>query len=96
MERGVFFFSHELKLPQMYFSGLHPFHNGKIAKPLWGMVKLQNPFLIMGEMPKYHQLLKNYREVQGDLSSTRLNAETLCGELDATRDALEASKNLVS
>ena len=37
--RRLLFF-HELKLPQMYFSGLHLFHNGKIAKPLWGMVKL--------------------------------------------------------
>jgi hypothetical protein len=45
---------------------------------------------------EYHQLLKDYHEVQADLSSTRLNAETLCGELDASRDALQASKNLVS
>jgi hypothetical protein len=40
--------------------------------------------------------LKDYREVQEDLSSTRLNAETLHGELDAARDALQASKNLAS
>ena len=33
MEGGVFFF-HELKLPKVYSSGWHPFHNGKIAKPL--------------------------------------------------------------
>ena len=45
---------------------------------------------------EYHQLLKDYREVQVDLSSTRLNAEMLCGELDATRDALQAAKNLTS
>ena len=45
---------------------------------------------------KYHQLLKDYHEVQADLSSTRLNAKMLRGELDATRDALQASKNLVS
>ena len=45
---------------------------------------------------EYHQLLKDYREVQADLSSTRLNAETLHGELDAARDALQASKNLAS
>ena len=40
--------------------------------------------------------MKDYREVQADLSSTRLNAETLRGELDAVRDALQASKNLAS
>ena len=45
---------------------------------------------------EYHQLLKDYCEVQVDLSSTKLNAKTLCGELDAVRDALQASKNLVS
>ena len=45
---------------------------------------------------EYHQLLKDYREAQADLSSTRLNAETLRGELDTTRDALQASKNLAS
>ena len=45
---------------------------------------------------EYHQLLKDYREVQMDLSSTRLNAEMLCGELDAACDALQASKNLAS
>jgi hypothetical protein len=44
----------------------------------------------------YHQLLKDYREVQAVLSSTRLNAKMLHSELDATRDALQASKNLVS
>ena len=43
-----------------------------------------------------HQLLKDYREVQADLSSTRLNAETLRDELDAARDAVQASKNLAS
>ena len=43
---------------------------------------------------EYHQLLKDYHEVQEDLSSTMLNAKMLCGELDATRDALEASKKL--
>ena len=45
---------------------------------------------------EYRQLLKNYREVQADLSSTRLNAEMLHGELDAARDTLQASKNLAS
>ena len=45
---------------------------------------------------EYHQLLKDYREVQVDLSSTRLNAKTLRGELDAARDVLQASKNLAS
>ena len=45
---------------------------------------------------EYHQILKDYHEVQADLSSTRLNAETLRGELDAARDALQASKNLAS
>ena len=37
---------------------------------------------------EYHQLLKDYREAQVDLSSTRLNAEMLCAELDAMCDAL--------
>jgi hypothetical protein len=45
---------------------------------------------------KYRQLLKDYREAQVDLSSTRLNAEMLRSELDATHDALQASKNLAS
>ena len=45
---------------------------------------------------EYHQLLKDYRDVQADLSLTRLNTETLHGELDATCDALQASKNLAS
>ena len=45
---------------------------------------------------EYHQLLKDYNEVQVDLSSTRLNAETLRGELDVVHDALQASKNLAS
>ena len=44
----------------------------------------------------YYLLLKDYHEVQAVLSSTRLNAEMLCGELDIVRDALQASKNLVS
>ena len=42
----------------------------------------------------YHQLLKDYREAQAELSSTKLNIEMLCGELDTARDALQASKNL--
>ena len=45
---------------------------------------------------EYHQLLKDYRDVQADLSLTRLNTETLHGELDATCDALQASKNQAS
>ena len=45
---------------------------------------------------EYYQLLKDYHVVQADLSSTRLNAETLRGELDTARDALQDSKNLVS
>ena len=45
---------------------------------------------------EYRQLLNYYREVQVDLSSTRLNIETLCGELDVPCDALQASKNLAS
>ena len=38
-----------------------------------------------------HQLLKDYHEVQAVLSSTRLNSEMLCSELDASCDAPEAS-----
>ena len=45
---------------------------------------------------EYHQLLKDYRETQVDLSSTRLNAEMLRAELDATRDALHFSMTEVS
>ena len=45
---------------------------------------------------EYHQLLNNYREAQVDLSSTRIDIEMLRGELDAARDALQASKNLAS
>ena len=45
---------------------------------------------------EYHQLLKDYHEVQVDLSSTRLNVEMLRGELDAARDALQAFKNPAS
>ena len=45
---------------------------------------------------EYHQLLKDYREVQVDLSSTRLNAKMLCTELDAARDALNFSMTKVS
>ena len=37
---------------------------------------------------EYRQLLKDYHEVLADLSSTKLNAETLPGKLDATCDAL--------
>ena len=44
----------------------------------------------------YHQLFKDYCEVQAVLSSTRLNAEMLRGELDAARDALQVSKNEAS
>ena len=53
----------------------------------------------MGESSEEHessddvdcrQLLKDYREVQVVLSSTRLNSE-MCGELDASCDAPEAS-----
>ena len=40
--------------------------------------------------------MKNYRKVQVDLSSTRLNVVTLRSEVDAARNALEASKTLVS
>jgi hypothetical protein len=39
----------------------------------------------------YRQLLKDYREVQAVLSSTRLNTEMLHDELDASCDALQAS-----
>jgi hypothetical protein len=39
----------------------------------------------------YHQLLKDYHEVQVVLSVTRLNMEMLRGGLDALRDALQAS-----
>ena len=45
---------------------------------------------------EYHQLLKDYGEAQVDFSSTRLNAEMLPGELDATRDALHFSMTEVS
>ena len=45
---------------------------------------------------EYRQLLKDYHEAQADLSSTRLNAEMLRGEMDAMRNALQASKNLDS
>ena len=45
---------------------------------------------------EYRQLLKGYREIQVDLSSTRQNVEALRAELDATRNALQASKNLVT
>ena len=44
----------------------------------------------------YHQLLKDYREVQAVLSLTGLNVEMLRGQQDATHDALQASKNLVT
>ena len=44
----------------------------------------------------YCQLLKNYHKVQALLSSSRLNAEMLRGELDAARDALQVSKNEAS
>jgi hypothetical protein len=40
--------------------------------------------------------LKDYHEIQAVLSSTRLNAEMQRGELDATCDALQVSKNEVS
>ena len=43
----------------------------------------------------YHQLLKDYRKVQA-LSSSRLNAEMLRGELDAAHDTLQVSKNEAS
>jgi hypothetical protein len=41
----------------------------------------------------YHQLLKDYREVQTVLSLTKLNVKMLHGELDAARDTLHVSKN---
>ena len=44
----------------------------------------------------YYQLLKDHREVQAVFSSTKLNAEMRHGEVDAARDALQASKNLVT
>jgi hypothetical protein len=44
----------------------------------------------------YHQLLKDYRRVQALLSSSRINAEMLRGELDAVRDALQVSENEAS
>jgi hypothetical protein len=40
---------------------------------------------------EYRQLLKDYCEVQADLSSARLNAKMLCGELDTARNALNFS-----
>ena len=39
----------------------------------------------------YHQLLKDYHEVQAVLSATRLNVKMLHGQLDASRDTLQAS-----
>jgi len=44
----------------------------------------------------YRQLLKDYRKVQVLLSSSRLNAEMLRGELDAARDTLQVFKNEAS
>ena len=44
----------------------------------------------------YYQLLKDYHKVKALLSSSRLNAEMLCGELDAACDALQVSKNEAS
>jgi hypothetical protein len=44
----------------------------------------------------YHQLSKDFHELQAVLSSTKLKAEMLHGELDAMRDALQVSKNLAS
>ena len=44
----------------------------------------------------YHQLLKDYLKVQALLSSSRLNAEMLHGELDTARDALQVSENEAS
>ena len=41
----------------------------------------------------YHQLLKDYHKVQVLLSSSRLNTEMLCIELDAAHDALQVSEN---
>jgi hypothetical protein len=39
----------------------------------------------------YHQLLKDYRKVQALLSSPRLNAKMLRGELDVMRDVRQVS-----
>ena len=59
----------------------------------------------MGELSKeheslddveYRQLLKDYREVQADLSSTRLHVEMLRAELDTSSDALHFSMTEVS
>ena len=44
----------------------------------------------------YHQLLKDYHKVQVLLSSSRLNAKMLRGELDAARNALLVSENEAS
>ena len=44
----------------------------------------------------YRQLLKDYRKVQVLLSSSRLNAEMLRGELDAASDALQVFENEAS
>ena len=44
----------------------------------------------------YRQLVKDYRKVQALLSSSRLNAEMLRGELDAARDALQVFENEAS
>ena len=45
---------------------------------------------------EYRQLLKDYREAQADLSSTRLNTEMLRAKVDATRNALHFSMTEVS
>ena len=45
---------------------------------------------------EYRQLLKDYREAQANLSSTRLNTEMLCAELDVACDALHFSMTEVS
>ena len=45
---------------------------------------------------EYRQLLKDYREAQADLSSTRLNAEMLRAKVDAACDALHFSMTEVS
>jgi hypothetical protein len=44
----------------------------------------------------YHQILKDYHKVQVLLSSSRLNAEMLHGELDAACDALQVYENEAS
>ena len=44
----------------------------------------------------YRQLLKDYRKVQALLSSSRLKAKMLRGELDAACDTLQLSKNEAS